>query len=71
MEGENLKCFYAPFLSGVHIYGVKNKPKINSRLKSRRHLINWVVCHLLREMAASAQQPILMKQLLTAERQAV
>lgn len=60
-----------PVLSGVHIYGVKNKPKINSRLKSRRHLINWVVCHLLREMAASAQQPILMKQLLTAERQAV
>ena len=52
--------FLCPVSSGVHIYGVKNKPKINLRLKSRSHLINWVVCHLLREMAASAQQPILM-----------
>ena len=43
----------APFFSVAHIYRTKNKSKINLRLKSRRYLINWAVCHLLKEMAAT------------------
>ena len=59
------------FLAGHIFTKTKNKSKINSRLKLRRHLINWAACHLLKETAASAQRPIPMKQLRMADRQAV